>query len=255
MLKLDDELRDYQAKSQRHSSGSGRQAGHAQARPGPFPRAGDLGNSRKDRLSKNLRCFAFVPDRFVADLNEEGTANAAEQSYQQASNNHDGSLEAVGTFGWNRSVQNLKPFAGALHLLFARHLGGKFLFLQLIVVNAERIVVAREFSNLLLENGRLLQLADMILNLLLKLRLSLYPILDILVQFIYFCLDDGIALLRCWRARLRIRRIPHRFFALDFDLELVDFIAQLPDVQIIGTVANQHVLHLRFKLLEARLGG
>ena len=90
---------------------------------------------------------------------------------------------------------------------------------------------------------------------LLKVRLTLGLILDIQVQFIYFCLHDGIALLRCWRVRLMIRRIPRRFFALGFDLELVDFIAQLADVQIIWTVANQHLFHLRFKLLQARLGG
>jgi hypothetical protein len=76
----DDELRYYEAKCRRHGSGSSRQAGHAQARPGPFPRAGDFGNFRKDRLSKNLRGFAFVPDGCIADLNEEGNANAAEQS-------------------------------------------------------------------------------------------------------------------------------------------------------------------------------
>src|SRR5205807_10315343 len=70
----------------------------------------------------------------------------------------------LGTLGWNRSVHNLKPFAGALHLQFACHAGRKFLFLQLTVVNSERIVVAREFSNLLLESGRLLQLAILILK-------------------------------------------------------------------------------------------
>ena len=129
-----------------------------------------VGHDRQTKVDLQSAAGKVAP---TADLHEKGTADAAEQSYKRASNDHDCSLGPAGTLRWNPGVQNLKPFAGALHLLFAGHPGGKFLFLQLTVTNAKRIVVPREFSSLLLENGHLLQLANMILNLPLKLRLSL----------------------------------------------------------------------------------